>query len=392
MTTFAKRITAARKEKKLTQEQVAQAMGVSRQTVSHWENGRVEPTQEQREALCRLLEIPADAPQPTPLHRRILAAVALAAFVTILVMAVYPIYKSRHAGANPEAAQETPVPQSEKYSWDWFQQPDAQPVEGQAHIELTTAERPLMLTESENEEKPYVWSILLFAQETNGVSFTMEKVTEVYFNNEKLPMQTAEMTANEIEWYWYSTRLEAGGMTSYATDRPADGGIGYGVAVEGKDDNGNELTFKLYIPLSGEIRPKLTPEDFTKEAEPQENQAYIRIEPTQDPVGLTRDAFFQGGQGWYYSFSMQNESDVAFTPESVMIVLFDQGEQRLQVVLPTSIFGFGEMNQGDEPLLYEDAAALQTTDCIGIMLRGTDANGNACAFTSMVHLTQGTNP
>ena len=90
MTTFAKRITAARKEKKLTQEQVAQAVGVSRQTVSHWENGRIEPTQEQREALCRLLEIPADAPQPTPLHRRILAAVALAAFVTILVMAVYP--------------------------------------------------------------------------------------------------------------------------------------------------------------------------------------------------------------------------------------------------------------------------------------------------------------
>ena len=35
MTTFAKRITAARKEKKLTQEQVAQVMGVSRQTVSH---------------------------------------------------------------------------------------------------------------------------------------------------------------------------------------------------------------------------------------------------------------------------------------------------------------------------------------------------------------------
>ena len=148
----------------------------------------------------------------------------------------------------------------------------------------------------------------------------------------------------------------------------------------------------MYIPLSGEIRPKLTPEDFTKEAEPQENQAYIRIEPTQDPVGLTQDAFFQGGQGWYYSFSMQNESDVAFTPESVMTVLFDQGEQRMQVVVPTSIFGFGEMNQGDEPLLYEDAAARQTTDCIGIMLKGTDANGNACAFTSMVHLTQGTNP
>ena len=259
-------------------------------------------------------------------------------------------------------------------------------------MELTTAEKPLMLIESGDDAKPYLWNILIFAQETNGVPFTMEKITEVFFNNEKLPMYTGEMTGDEIAWYWYTTRLEQGEFVNYSTNRLADGGIGYGVAVEGKDDNGNELTFKLYIPLSGEIRPKLTPEDFTKEAEPQENQAYIRIEPTQDPVGLTRDAFFQGGQGWYYSFSMQNESDVAFTPESVMIVLFDQGEQRLQVVLPTSIFGFGEMNQGDEPLLYEDAAALQTTDCIGIMLRGTDANGNACAFTSMVHLTQGTNP
>ena len=371
MTTFAKRITAARKEKKLTQEQVAQAMGVSRQTVSHWENGRVEPTQEQREALCRLLEIPADAPQPTPLHRRILAAVALAAFVTILVMAVYPIYKSRHAGANPEAAQ---------------------PVEGQAHIELTTAERPLMLTESENEEKPYVWSILLFAQETNGVSFTMEKVTEVYFNNEKLPMQTAEMTANEIEWYWYSTRLEAGGMTSYATDRPADGGIGYGVAVEGKDDNGNELTFKLYIPFSSEIKPELTPEDFTGEAEPQENQAFIRLTPEQNPVAITQDAFFQGGKGWFFNVSMQNESDVAFVPESVTAAYFYQEKQQRQVAQPTSAFGFGEMRKGGEPMIYEDAAAYQAFDSVGVMLKGTDANGNALSFTTLVHFSQETNP
>ena len=61
MTTFAKRITAARKEKKLTQEQVAQAMGVSRQTVSHWENGRVEPTQEQREAVESRISADNDA-------------------------------------------------------------------------------------------------------------------------------------------------------------------------------------------------------------------------------------------------------------------------------------------------------------------------------------------
>ena len=86
MTTFSERMTAARKDKKLTQDQVAQALGVSRQLVSHWENGRVEPTQEQREAICKLLDIPMDAPKPTPLHKRILAAAALIAFVAILVM------------------------------------------------------------------------------------------------------------------------------------------------------------------------------------------------------------------------------------------------------------------------------------------------------------------
>lgn len=52
MTTFSERMTAARKDKKLTQDQVAQALDVSRQLVSHWENGRVEPTQEQREAFA----------------------------------------------------------------------------------------------------------------------------------------------------------------------------------------------------------------------------------------------------------------------------------------------------------------------------------------------------
>ena len=393
MPTFSERVIAARKAKNLTQEQVAQALGVSRQMVSHWENGRAEPTQEQREALCALLEIPVQPPKPTPLHKRILAAAALVAFIAILVMTVYPIYKSRHAGTTAEAAaQETPIPQNGKYSWDWFQQPDAQPVEGQAYIALTTAEKPLMLTESENEEKPYVWSILLFAQETNGVPFTLEKVTEVYFNNEKLPMQTTEMTANEIEWYWYSTRLEAGGMTSYATDRPADGGIGYGVAVEGKDDNGNELTFKLYIPFSGEIKPELTPEDFIGEAEPQENRAFIRLTPEQNPAAITQDAFFQGGKGWFYNVSMQNESDVAFVPESVTEVYFYQGEQQRQVALPTSAFGFGEMRKGGEPMIYEGAAAYQALDSVGVMLKGTDANGNALSFTTLVRFSQETNP
>ena len=47
-------------------------------------------------------------------------------------------------------------------------------------MELTTAEKPLMLIESGDDAKPYLWNILIYAQETNGVPFTMEKICLLY--------------------------------------------------------------------------------------------------------------------------------------------------------------------------------------------------------------------
>ena len=48
--------------------------------------------------------------------------------------------------------------------------------------------------------------------------------------------------------------------------------------------------------------------------------------------------------------------------------------------------------QGGEPMIYEDAAAYQALDSVGVMLKGTDANGNALSFTTLVHFSQETNP
>ena len=55
MSECAERILKARKAKGMTQEQLASAMGVSRQLVSHWENGRVDPTPQQLEKLDEVL-------------------------------------------------------------------------------------------------------------------------------------------------------------------------------------------------------------------------------------------------------------------------------------------------------------------------------------------------
>lgn len=388
MSEFTKDILQARKAKGMTQEQLASAMGVSRQLVSHWENGRAEPTAQQREKLNEVLSMGEKKPPRKRKNLFVLAAV-IALILAIAVLMIVRVIKSGAQTGIPAQAATQPAqadnPQLEKYTWEWFQEEDV-PEEGKAFLSLVTAEKPLKLIQSGDPEKPYIWDIILFAQETNGVPFTMKRATEFLFNNEKLQMDSTTYTGDELEWYWYTTRFEGDMLTSYATRHPADGSIGYGIAVEGEDDNGNSLTFKLYIPLSSEIRERMTPEDFTKETEPQEGQAYLTVEPIEEPTYLTRDAFFEGGEGWYYGFKLQNESDVAFTPESFMDTFFSNGEQMNQVIMPAFVFDAGEMKKGDEPFLYEDAAASQDFDQVGIVVKGKDANGNELSFKSILNL------
>lgn len=56
------KLTKLRKRLGLTQKQVADAIGVTDQTVSNWEAGRFEPrlTISQTQALCRVLQCPLE--------------------------------------------------------------------------------------------------------------------------------------------------------------------------------------------------------------------------------------------------------------------------------------------------------------------------------------------
>ena len=74
MQSLGEKIRQARREKGLTQEQLAQALFVSRQTVSNWENGKTEPdyqtlvrlSQELGMEIVRAEETPAEAPPEAP--------------------------------------------------------------------------------------------------------------------------------------------------------------------------------------------------------------------------------------------------------------------------------------------------------------------------------------
>lgn len=255
MTTFAKRITAARKEKKLTQEQVAQAVGVSRQTVSHWENGKTEPdyqtlvrlSQELGMEIVREEETPAEAPPEAPPEeparqrdegkaRRLrlwLAAAAAAALALALGLALLPS-PGRRSG----------------YTVEWFQQ-EAADVPDQAFIRIyTKAALPVAVKQQTAESTP-VWEYNLFIREENGVGVTVSELTCVRFYKSG----KTDIYATTVDVFGERN----GGRPSYiggremrrlSCGRTADRqSIGEGWMLRGTDDHGNPVCFTTYIPF-----------------------------------------------------------------------------------------------------------------------------------------------
>lgn len=53
-------LASARVNKKLTQEQFAKAVGVSKSTVQKWEKGTVKPRHEKIDQICEVLEVSYD--------------------------------------------------------------------------------------------------------------------------------------------------------------------------------------------------------------------------------------------------------------------------------------------------------------------------------------------
>ena len=60
MSSFQISLTAARVNAEMTQQDVAKALKVSKQTIVNWEKGKTEPKMHQSRALSNLYKIPLD--------------------------------------------------------------------------------------------------------------------------------------------------------------------------------------------------------------------------------------------------------------------------------------------------------------------------------------------
>lgn len=394
------RIAKARKDLGLTQEQVAKAMNVSRQTVSHWETGRIQPDEVTRKQLFALLHLPEDD-QPTvagagenrrrPHRFALWLTVAVLCCVLVTLVVLGGLVRRRQANVLPASGTQTEGQQESSFTFAWFQQPDEN-IPGKAFIHMAPLTSPVPLMEDAQFSSQYIWQIQFTIEEQNGIPFKVERFTEVFFNQEQESMDTYVRVGEECERFWASLTFEANSMCSYNVTRPVGGCIGYGAVLEGRDANGQALTFKVFIPLSQEIHRSARPEDFAETAEPEEGKAFLRISVPESPVPQVYDPVFEGDWGWNYGYVAENTTDVPFTVEHVREVLFRNDAEAFSNTYDQEQLSRWEIScsvTADAPFFGGSGTnCLQGFTGVGVAIEGVDANGNALTFTQYFPFAQ----
>lgn len=286
MTTFAQLLTNARKAKGMTQEQLAEKMSVSRQTVSHWENGRMNPETDVINRLCELLDIDPNAIQNKDESVSsgqkkfdVKTLISFLAGIVLTLLVVYGLLPLFSAPAIPALVEQNVKPTEQaikpaNYPRKWYQQ-HAVNEEGKAYLKFEIGETPIKMREVRNQDYEYGWQILFNFSEINGVSFTVDKLTQVFFNPDNSIETIGCLTGDECERYWDRHVIEANSYHDFNTDPPTSSANGYGIALEGVDANGNELAFGFYVPLSTELAETFKPADFQLDSKPEEGKAFI---------------------------------------------------------------------------------------------------------------------
>ena len=396
------RISEARKALGMTQEQVAESMNVSRQTVSHWENGRMQPDEEATKQLFDLLKLEIEEPenqnakQPARTGWKLALAFLCGVLATLLVVyGIVPLFAKEAEPVVGSTADETAVdiPQmlsATDHPVEWYQQPAVNEA-GKAYVKLTALQSPVKLTAQNEEPQSYRWNIVYTFEEVNGIPFTVTRMTEMFFDSEGNVVDPWVMGSDEFVGFFQESTLVSGKNYGYNIGRLLSSDSAYAVVLEGVDANGNELAFPLYIPRSQEAEKILTPADFAPAVQ-EEGKAFISMTADADPVPLVEDPLFDGNLGWFFNVQMQNETEIPFTPDGLTLALFDGDRMSSVINMPgTQVqewLGGEAFVMGENSVLYEDAARKQEITHIGLRLTGTDAGGNQLAFAVLMELCQ----
>ena len=274
------------------------------------------------------------------------------------------------------------------YDYEWYQAPVPNEEE-KAYLEFWTQNAPVKLRYYE-DDADYKWNIEYGFQEINGIDFHLERITEVFFNADHEITDVYVSEGDVLAFYWENAMIPGGMGSGHNMYRPVSGDCGYGVSFLGTDAKGNELAFGFYVPLSQEIEKIYEIEELRAAAQKQESQAFLPLTPISNPAPLLiEDANFGGENGWFYGFSVENKSDVAFTALELIEQFFDQ-----DACINKLVYSADQMTEWGAPAVYQTGDTWQLmggmreqdVDAVGYVLRGTDANGNELEFMTCIEL------
>lgn len=226
-----------RKVAQVSQEQLAQAIGVSRQTLSHWENGQGQPDEAALRRMAQALQVsPAEfglaeeapAARPRPRHCRLywvaLLALAMAAVVFLLL---------------PPAGLSTSLTPE-----------DFQTGQMDGWVDLRALNAQPLRTREEGQDD-WQLDLLLTVNQPGGM---IQEVRAYRYSRDWLGRTTLKtlykQNREELKSRWGSTVLKAKSQYNVAFSVPKERkDDGFGVEVITRDPNGQMVTLRLWLPV-----------------------------------------------------------------------------------------------------------------------------------------------
>ncbi len=276
MPTFAEKLQEVRKARDFTQDRLSKEMNVSRQTISHWENGRaipdidtikhlsqvldynflaVEGTTEETQIAPEAEEIPAQPEENTvqetpvqlteniPRKKQFVLPAVLGAVLLCAVLIVCLLMNDKPSGE--------PANLYEPYSREWYQQ-EQTPVAGQAFISITPTENPVRMILFEEFENGKGWFYTFEMKSHTDIDFTVNEIITTMFHTGGTV--DPQMLGGEVLTGLYGTNvIDRSQVFDFMGGFPEQPIEAVGLLIKGIDAKGNELEFHGYVELSTEI-------------------------------------------------------------------------------------------------------------------------------------------
>lgn len=233
----AEKLKRLRKVAQVSQEQLAQAIGVSRQTLSHWENGQGQPDEAALRRIAQTLQVSAaefglaeevPAAKPRLKHRRLLWVALLALAIAAAVFLLLP----------PAGLPTNLTPE------------DFQTGQTDGWVDLRALNAQPRRIRQEGQEE-WRLDLLLTVNQPGGM---IQEVRAYRYSRDWLGRMTLKtlykQTREELKSYWGTTVLKARSQYNSVFSVPKERGDGgFGVELITWDPNGQPVTLRLWLPV-----------------------------------------------------------------------------------------------------------------------------------------------